>query len=225
MDQQKIGQFIQALRKERNLTQKELADSIGVSDKTISKWENGNGLPDIGSLQALSTYFGVTVNEILAGEKLPPADYQEQAEATILTLLGGDKKRKSFQIAQGLLGIVLLALGILFLCVLNFGITFAGSLRTYFDFGSLLPLLLICGSSLLLSKAHSAHEVWKILRRVTLPAGLAISLFHLVNVLLAGQSDEGFLFQCGLCLLPLFYATLLSLPCATLEVRSRIQGH
>ena len=69
MDQKKTGEFIQQLRKAQGLTQKELADKLGISDKTVSKWETGNGLPDIASLSPLCKALGINVNELLSGEK------------------------------------------------------------------------------------------------------------------------------------------------------------
>ena len=69
MNAQKCGKFIAELRKEKNLTQKDLATQLNVSDKAISRWETGKGFPDVDSLQALSKFFSVTINELLAGEK------------------------------------------------------------------------------------------------------------------------------------------------------------
>jgi transcriptional regulator with XRE-family HTH domain len=69
MKQEKIGAFIANLRKEKGWTQKEMASQLGVSDKAISKWETGKSLPDMGILIPVSELFGVTVDELLSGEK------------------------------------------------------------------------------------------------------------------------------------------------------------
>ena len=69
MDQTRIGTFIAVLRKEKGLTQKELAEQIGISDKTVSKWETGNGMPDIAYLSPLCEVLDINVNELLSGEK------------------------------------------------------------------------------------------------------------------------------------------------------------
>lgn len=69
MNMEKIGQFIGVLRKSRGLTQQEVADCLGVSDKTVSKWECGNGLPDITAIPAIAELFEVTADEILKGER------------------------------------------------------------------------------------------------------------------------------------------------------------
>ena len=70
MDAGKTGAYLAALRKARGMTQQEAADQLGVSNKTVSKWENGAGLPDITVLPALAELYGVTADDILAGETL-----------------------------------------------------------------------------------------------------------------------------------------------------------
>ncbi len=70
MDNMKTGALIAQMRKEKGMTQKALADSIGVSNAAVSKWETGKGFPDISMLEPLSNALGLTVSEILAGERL-----------------------------------------------------------------------------------------------------------------------------------------------------------
>ena len=73
MDQSKIGKFIAALRTERGLTQRELAQKLHISDKTVSKWENSRGLPDASLMLPLCETLGISVNELLSGERLDAA--------------------------------------------------------------------------------------------------------------------------------------------------------
>ena len=94
MDAQKCGNFIAELRKERNLTQKDLATELNVSDKAISRWETGKGFPDVDSLQALSNFFDITINELLAGEKADNKTIEEIAEENILTVITETEKNK-----------------------------------------------------------------------------------------------------------------------------------
>ena len=70
MDQIKIGVFIAALRKEQGLTQRQLAEELGISDKTVSKWERDEGCPEIMMLPLIAELYSVTVDEILRGEKI-----------------------------------------------------------------------------------------------------------------------------------------------------------
>ena len=69
MNQEKIGSFIKKIRKDNNLTQKELADKLGVTYQAVSKWENGLNIPDIGIIKEISKLYNIEVNEILDGEK------------------------------------------------------------------------------------------------------------------------------------------------------------
>lgn len=69
MDQQKMGKFISMLRKEKGLTQQELAEKLGITDKAVSKWERGLGCPDISLLTPISELFDVSINELLLGER------------------------------------------------------------------------------------------------------------------------------------------------------------
>lgn len=87
MDMVKIGKFLADLRKENNLTQEQLGEEIGVTNKTISRWETGVYLPPVEMLQVLSEKYGVSINEILSGERLDEIKYKEKAEENIKTAL------------------------------------------------------------------------------------------------------------------------------------------
>lgn len=87
MDMQKIGRFLAELRKDKSLTQEELGEQIGVTNKTVSRWENGNYLPPVEILQILSKLYDVSINEILSGERLDTDTYKEKAEENIVTAL------------------------------------------------------------------------------------------------------------------------------------------
>lgn len=83
MDMIKTGKFIAALRREKGLTQQELAERLYVTAKTVSRWENGNYMPPIDTLPALSEILGATIVEIIAGERLPE-EKSEQAQQQAL---------------------------------------------------------------------------------------------------------------------------------------------
>lgn len=87
MNQEKIGKFILELRKEKNMTQQILADKLGVSDKTISKWENGRGMPDLSLIKPLCNILGISINELLSGERLDKKDYSEKLEENIINTI------------------------------------------------------------------------------------------------------------------------------------------
>lgn len=87
LDQVRTGRFIQSLRKEQGLTQRKLAEKLSISDKTVSKWETGNGLPEVSLMLPLCGELGINVNELLSGERLSAADYQSKAEENMMALL------------------------------------------------------------------------------------------------------------------------------------------
>lgn len=83
MDTIKIGKYLAQLRHNRGLTQEALGEKLGVTNKTVSRWENGNYLPTVDALQQLSDLYGVTINEILSGQKLEEAEYKAAAEENL----------------------------------------------------------------------------------------------------------------------------------------------
>ena len=80
MDQIKTGRFIAECRKDKNLTQAQLAEQLNITDRAISKWENGKCLPDAGIMLSLCSILGITVNELLRGERAQVGDYDEKLE-------------------------------------------------------------------------------------------------------------------------------------------------
>ena len=91
-----IGKFIAELRKEQELTQEQLGEKIGVTNKTVSRWENGNYLPPADILLTMSRLFNVSVNEILSGKRLLAEEYKEAAETNLAQTL----KASSFSLKE-----------------------------------------------------------------------------------------------------------------------------
>ena len=94
MNQEKIGKFIAKCRKDKNLTQEELADKLNISNKAISKWETGRGMPDASIMLELCAYLGITVNELLSGEKLEEGEYKEKANENIINIVKESENNK-----------------------------------------------------------------------------------------------------------------------------------
>ena len=86
MDQVKIGKFIAQLRRENGMTQESLGESLGVTNKTISRWETGAYMPDIEMLQLLGQKFGDSINEILAGQRLSDEEFRQKAEENVIAV-------------------------------------------------------------------------------------------------------------------------------------------
>lgn len=109
MDQIKIGKFIAEIRKEQNFTQRQLADTLSISDKTVSKWECGKGLPEVSLMIPLCDALQITVNDLLTGERVSEVDYQKKAEENMMNLIKENeenKKRKALSIICGVITII-----------------------------------------------------------------------------------------------------------------------
>ena len=94
MNQIKIGKFIAESRKQQNLTQRQLADRLLISDKTISKWECGKGLPEVSLMLPLCEALHITVNDLLTGERVSETDYQKKAEENMMNLMQENEENK-----------------------------------------------------------------------------------------------------------------------------------
>ena len=86
LDQTKIGKFIATLRKEKGLTQEKLGEKLGVTNKTISRWESGNYITDVEMLSLLSIEFGVSINELISNERLLAGDFKKAADNLVKAL-------------------------------------------------------------------------------------------------------------------------------------------
>lgn len=114
MDQSKTGKFIAEERKRKNYTQRQLADFLGISDKTISKWERGKGFPEVSLLLPLCDELEITVNELLTGERLQEVDYKKKAEENMVNFMKEkEENRIKLRLSTLLLVVSLLAFGTL----------------------------------------------------------------------------------------------------------------
>ncbi len=86
MDQKRIGAFIARCRKEKNLTQMQLAELLGITNQAVSKWENGRGMPDMSLLHPLCDVLGISLNELFSGEHISAEEYKGKAEENISKL-------------------------------------------------------------------------------------------------------------------------------------------
>ena len=93
MNQEKIGKFIAECRKDKQMTQLELAEKLGVSDKTIGNWENGRNMPDLSLFKPLCDELKITINELLSGEKISKDKYQDKFEENIINTIDYSNKK------------------------------------------------------------------------------------------------------------------------------------
>ena len=107
MDQQKVGRFIAERRKLKKLTQAQLAEKLGITDRAVSKWETGRSLPDSSIMLELCELLEISVNELLSGEVIEMTNYNEKAEKNLLEMKKqkeeADKRLLRIEIAIGLL--------------------------------------------------------------------------------------------------------------------------
>ena len=106
MDQIKIGRFIAETRKSKNLTQKQLAEKLSISDKTVSKWECGKGLPDVTIMLDLCEALQITVNDLLTGESVSEIDYQKKAEENMMNLMKENQENKKRMILSVICAVI-----------------------------------------------------------------------------------------------------------------------
>ncbi len=123
MDQKKIGKFISEKRKELKLTQAQLAEKLGVTDKTVSRWENGNYMPDLSLLQQLSKELNVSINELLSGEKVSKEDYQQKFEENIISTI--DYSNKKLDSVKTIIAVISTIFSIIVLLAFNLITVFA----------------------------------------------------------------------------------------------------
>ncbi len=93
MNQIKIGKFIASCRKDQGLTQANLAEKLGISDRAVSKWETGRSLPDSGIMLELCDFLKINFNELLSGERIMAEAYDKHAEENLLALKGQIEER------------------------------------------------------------------------------------------------------------------------------------
>lgn len=118
MNQEKIGKFIAKNRKAKKLTQSELGELLGVTDRSISNWENGKNMPDLSLFKPLCDILDISINELMSGEKINNKEYNEKLEENIINTIDYiDKKNINYNTKKN---IFLLILGIIGIILSNF---------------------------------------------------------------------------------------------------------
>ncbi len=204
MDQVKVGGFISQKRKSLGMTQKELAEMIDVTDKTISKWECGNGLPDITRLKPLCEALNINVNELLSGENLSDEGYSLKAEENIMALMKENEITKKGNKLQYIIGIFMAILSVAFLAI-STNETSITTIAFFLDIQSALLLCLFCGTGVLLSGKKSGIEIINVLQKIVIPLSLLISLFEVVIVLSKMDNISNIGPNLAVCVLTPFY--------------------
>lgn len=206
MEQQKIGKFILELRKQRGFTQKELAEKIGVSDKTISKWECGNSIPDTTYLESLCKALEISVNELLSGQCLSEESYSKKAEENIMALMKENEINKRKSVIPVIAGGIFIVMSFLTLMIAE-----GEGLQVfsyYIDLPCMISLGALCTGVLLLSGKETKQERLAFLQKIIFPSSMLVTVFQFVLLLrtLSDVSKTGPMI--AICVLSLFYAAV-----------------
>lgn len=142
MDQIKIGKFISECRKKEKLTQMQLAEKLGVTDRAVSKWENGRAMPDSSIMLALCGTLGITVNDLLCGEVVSMENYNKELESNLLNMAKqkeeSDKRLLMLEIVMGVMAVSILIASI----IVAFVVPMTEAHQALIILLSLIPLLI-----------------------------------------------------------------------------------
>ncbi len=111
MNQEKIGKFIAKCRKDKHMTQQELAEKLGVSDRTVGNWENGRNMPDLSLFKPLCKEFNISLNDLMSGEIVEEKEYQEKLEENIINTI--DYTNTKIKNHNNFIGLTLIIFGVL----------------------------------------------------------------------------------------------------------------
>ena len=111
MNQEKIGKFIAECRRQRKMTQSELGEKLGVTEKSISNWENGRNMPDLSLFKPLCEELNISLNDLMSGEKVKEKDYREKLEENIINTI--DYSNKKIESRNIFIGLILIVFGVL----------------------------------------------------------------------------------------------------------------
>ena len=161
MDQIKIGKFIAECRKNNNLTQMQLAEKLNITDRAISKWENGKGMPDSSIMLDLCKELKISVNELLCGEVIEMNNYNEKLEKNLIDLVKqkeeADKRLLSLEVVIGIITVVMF-FSLLFMA--SFG-EMAEYMRLLIIIPAFIAFLVICFVMLKIEQVAGYYECEK----------------------------------------------------------------
>ena len=133
MNQIETGKFIAACRKEKGMTQAQLAEKLNITDRAVSKWETGKSMPDSSIMLELCNILGVTVNELLSGERIEVNNYEEKASENLIELKKKDENNINKNVVISIIYTITMAIGIMvcFICDVAITGTLTWSLITF----------------------------------------------------------------------------------------------
>ena len=244
MNPEAIGKFISEERKAKGLTQKELGEALDLSDKAVSKWENGRSMPDLAVMDDLCKLLDISINELLSGEKLSEDSYTRKAEENMKDLMNETTHaNRASRIGSVLLGSVCL-IAVIFFSTLSFGGTMTYGMLL--DIPSLI-FMLFCivlslafsgnlgnfGRGVCLAFSHrrreaasegDIHNLVNTLRftsRVSILWGIIIGLLTFFVMMRSLAKPETIGPDLAVCVLTLFYGLIFAVFCEIIAARLR----
>lgn len=188
MDAQKLGAFIARCRKEKNMTQADLAIKLQVTDKAISRWERGVGFPDINTIEPLADALKISVLELMKSERIDKEEFtSEEATEMVIDALGMAKLRRKQERKSALTILAITSVVVMFILFLD-NMQWQEDILLFTGVGVAFPLFCICSSAVILG-----YAIWR--KATGKPSGqtfgLAIALLLFIVILL------GLLFLAG----------------------------
>lgn len=158
MDQVKIGKFIADRRKRANLTQMQLAEKLGITDRAISKWETGKALPDSSIMLELCDLLGITVNDLLSGEVIVVDNYNKEMENNLLELVKQKEKTDKWLLSlEVVIGVICVAIMLVLILIASLA-PMEDWLRITLIVIGMLPLLIACPFLLRIEQVAGYYE-------------------------------------------------------------------
>ncbi len=158
MDQMKIGRFIAERRKAAGFTQMQLAEMLGITDRAVSKWENGKAMPDTSIMLGLCDALKITVNDLLSGEVVSMENYNKELENNLLEMIKqkeqADKRLLKIEIILGIISI----LPLLAVTVIVSIVSMDETLATIIELVSIIPLLIATAFALKIEQKAGYYE-------------------------------------------------------------------
>lgn len=175
MDQKKIGRFIAECRKTKKLTQSELAEKLGITEKSIGNWENGRNMPDVSLFKPLCNELDITLNDLISGERVDENKYQEKLEENMISTINYTNKK--IEKKNNFIGFILILFGIFISMV---ALSMFSSNTIFNPIYSILGIvILIIGINMLMKKISVFKRVILIVACILLYAIILITVDYL----------------------------------------------
>ena len=161
MDQIKTGKFIAERRKANNLTQMQLAEKLGITDRAVSKWETGKSMPDVSIMLELCRILKITVNDLLSGEVVTMENYNKELEKNLLEMIKQKEESDRRLLRTEIVMVICCALPCIAAVIIASVVPMEEWLATVIVLGSLVPILIATPFALKIEQKAGYYECQK----------------------------------------------------------------